>query len=218
MENIKNLELKSAIYERIESLLDIENLEKFNCRNIKSIAMDSYIGLGNVEFEDGVEGKIGLVSGMNAYWIEIQLYYNDEPISEVYQFYNLDKVMDITENEKTYSVVLTSEKDEFEVVSYCWSNLDEGLFDDKWEDNCQHGDLAFKVPTGWLISKLLSDSSFNTNRIKIEDYSDKTFEEMLFMWNNIYTHEEGYKLFCEAVIDNVIKEQKVEHCEYCSKY
>lgn len=217
MNNVKNLELKSSMYERVKVLLNIDDLERIDANKINSLSMDSYTSLGSVFFEDGVEGRIGLVSGMRAYWIEVQLYRNNEAISEMYQFYTLNNVMDVTEDGKTYSVVLTSENDVFDVVSYCWSNLNEKLFDEQWEDCCQDGDLVFKVPKGWLISKLLSDESFNTNRIKIEEYSEKTYDEIISLWNDIYTHEEGYRLFCEAITDDVIKEMKIEHCDYCSK-
>lgn len=208
--NVLNLE--KEMYRKIKNFLSIKDLEVD--LEFKDACQDDNIDLGSVFYDNGVEAKISLVSGMTAYWIEVQLFKNNRPYSEMEQFYNIDNLLGITIDCETYTVALLEKDCYYEIVTYCWVNLKNDMFNEEWEDNCMHGDLVYSVPTGWLIINILTDIDYSV--FGLSSYEGKTIPEILFLWNNTYTHEEGYKLFNKATYDKVIKNKKVEHCDYCS--
>lgn len=102
-------------------------------------------------------------------------------------------------------------KNEFEIITYCSLNNQKNDFD---VDKCGEGDLGFKVPTEWLISKINSDKSFipfGSNGLeKIENLKD------LEKWSTYYTHHEGELLYRAALEENkIIGAPVVLGCNYC---
>lgn len=209
---INSLNLEKEMYEKIRNFLSIKDLE--DDVEFKEARQDDSIDLGSVVYNDGVEAKIALVSGITAYWIEVQLFKDNKAISELQQFYNIDNLLEVTVDCETYAVGLFEKDSYYEVVTYCWVNLKDNMFGEEWEENCMNGDFLYKVPTGWLIAHILTDVDYNT--VKMNSYEGKNILEVFEIWDDTYTHEEGYNLYNQAVKDGILMDCKVVSCEYCS--
>lgn len=212
----KYIELEKEVYERVVTLISLENIEdKSKYKDLK-IEQDSYEDLTEVIFGDNVVCKLALVSGMSAYWIEAQLYNKNKACGESYQYYTLDKVIQIDENNTQYNIVISKKEEQYPLVSYCWSNNPSDSFDEIWEDNCQEGDLLFNVPKGWLLNEIIGKPDDYSMYYNFKDkINDLNFDKLLEDWDNCYTHEEGYKLFCEGIEQKVVSDIKIKNCKYC---
>lgn len=101
-------------------------------------------------------------------------------------------------------------KNEFKLITFCSLNNENKDFD---VDECEQGDLSFKVPIDWLIEKINSKKVFpfgRNNLNKIETTND------LEKWSDLYTHMEGEFLYREAISENVIIGSPIViGCNYC---
>lgn len=215
MEN-KFIELEEKIYERVSTLISLECIENKLNYNGFDIEQDSYEYLGKVVFDDDVVCVLALVSGMSAYWIDAKLHYKDNTYSEPHQYYSLEKVIQIEEKGTKYNIVISKKGEQHSVVSYCWSNNPSDSFDETWEENCQEGDLLFNVPKGWLLNEIIAKPDDYSMYYNFKDkIKELNFNKLLEDWSNCYTHEEGYKLFCEGIEQKVVSNIKIKNCKYC---
>lgn len=215
MEN-KYVELEREIYERVAALISLENIEDKSKYKDSKIEQDSYEELAEVIFDDNIVCKLSLVSGISSYWIDAQLYNKNKACSEHYQYHTLDKIIQINENNTQYNIVISEKDKQYPIVSYCWSSNPSDSFDETWENNCQEGDLLFNVPKGWLLNEIISKPNDYSMYYNFKDkINDLNFDELLEDWSDCYTHEEGYKIFCEGMEQKVVSNIRIKNCKYC---
>ena len=97
-----------------------------------------------------------------------------------------------------------------DLVAFCHSYNTK---DDFNPDECSDGDLKFKVNLWWLLNKLNGDEKFFP--MGYDSFAVSTVED-LFTWSDIYTHEEGSKIYSEALAEGfLIGKPEVNGCKYC---
>ena len=213
----KYIELKEEVYERVATLLSLEDISNLTEYTGFKVSKDYYEQLAEVIFDNNMICHIVLVSSTSSYWIEVYFTHNND--GEHYRYYSLDKVLHIEEQGIQYNIVIAKHNEKYNIASYCWSNNPEDSFDETWEDNCQEGDLLFNVPKGWLLNEIIDKPDDYSMYYNFKDkLIELTFDKLLEDWDNCYTHDEGYKLFCEGIEQNVVSDIIITHCNHCLKY
>ena len=212
--------IEDNILQRTNNLLSHKSIEgaitfgKFGSEQHESIL------IGSCTFENGNIMILTLSSGKETYFVDMtivnqsgDILAKNEPIYDL----NLG-IKSLKINNTEYIVNLSRVESMVDVISYCWTENDKNSFDEEWESNCNEGDFKFSVPVFWLMNQIVNNNDIHPFGSSIDLYSNINQNDLISTWNDMYTHEEGFKVYNLAKDANLVYNTTVLNCEVCAKF
>lgn len=212
--------IEDNILQRTNDLLSHKSIEgaitfgKFGSEQHESIL------IGSCTFENGNIMILTLSSGKETYFVDMtivnqsgDILAKNEPIYDL----NLG-IKSLKINNTEYIVNLSRVESMVDVISYCWTENDKNSFDEEWESNCNEGDFKFSVPVFWLMNQIVNNNDIHPFGSSIDLYSNINQNDLISTWNDMYTHEEGFKVYTLAKDANLVYNTTVLNCEVCAKF